>query len=408
MRKSFGLLALSVAAFVILGMPKSAFGVAWPSVAGDLGRSVADLGLVIALYVVGYFLASVGTGFLSHRLSMGCVLMIAGGLATVSLVGYATAGRWAWLLVAALGLGLSGGLIDVGVNAVVAVHHGARAMGMLHAGFGIGATLGPLMMTTFLETNVSWRVGFAVLALAQGVLAIFYLRTRREWNVEPPEDGSSRTVRTDRKALLGGALVMFALYAGVEVGTGQWAYTLLTEGRGVSTAAAGVAVTSFWAGLTVSRLALGVIGHRVAIQRLLGGSSLLVLVGVVAFWLNPVEWVGLLGLVVMGLALGPIFPLQTTLTPSRVGVAYTPTAVGYQLAAATVGAAVIPGGLGIVVSRFGLEVVGLVLMVTAVLLAGSIELLRRLSAGSNAAPPVDPPTPKRVLPRNEGPALGSD
>ena len=173
------------------------------------------------------------------------------------------------------------------------------------------------------------------------------------------------------------------MYAGVELGTGQWAYTLLTEGRGVSTAAAGVAVTAFWAGLTVSRLALGVIGHRVAIQRLLGGSSLLVLLGVVAFWLNPVEWVGLLGLVVMGLALGPIFPLQTTLTPSRVGVAYTPTAVGYQLAAATVGAAVIPGGLGIVVSRFGLEVVGVVLMVTAVLLAGSIELLRRLSARSS-------------------------
>jgi hypothetical protein len=66
-----------------------------------------------------------------------------------------------------------------------------------------------------------------------------------------------------------------------------------------------------------------------------------------------------------------------------VGVAYTPTAVGYQLAAATVGAAVIPGGLGIVVSLFGVEVVGGVLMVTAVLLAGSIELLRRLSARSS-------------------------
>ena len=145
-----------------------------------------------------------------------------------------------------------------------------------------------------------------------------------------------------------------------------------------------------------------------AIQRLLGGSSLLLLVGVVAFWLNPVEWAGLLGLVVMGLALGPIFPLQTTLTPSRVGVAYTPTAVGYQLAAATVGAAVIPGGLGIVVSRFGLEVVGVVLMVTAVLLAGSIELLRRLSARSNAAPSVNPTMPKRVPPENEGPASDFD
>jgi fucose permease len=359
-------------------MPKSAFGIAWPSVAGDFGRSVGDLGLVITVYVVGYFLASVGTGYMTRHFSMGSLLMIAAGLATVSLVGYATAQRWMWLLVAALGLGLAGGLIDAGVNAVVAVHHGARAMGMLHAGFGIGATLGPLMMTALIETDASWRIGFVVLAVAQGILALFYLGTRREWNIEPPRDDSSQVVRTDHQAVLWGALVMFALYSGVEVGTGQWAYTLLTEGRGVSTAAAGGAVTAFWASLTISRLGLGAIGHRVSVHRLLGSSSVLVLVGAGALWLNPVEWAGLVGLVVMGLALGPIFPLQTTLTPRRVGVAYTPTAVGYQLAAATVGAAVVPGGLGVLVSRFGLEVVGLVLLVTAVLLVGAIEVLRRI------------------------------
>ncbi|MDH3398489.1 MAG: hypothetical protein OEM81_11770, partial [Acidimicrobiia bacterium] len=88
--------------------------------------------------------------------------------------------------------------------------------------------------------------------------------------------------------------------------------------------------------------------------------------------------------------LGPIFPLQTTLTPSRVGAAFTPTAVGYQLAAATAGAAVIPGGLGILVTHFGLEVVGVVLVVTAVMMAGSIEVLSRASAGSERTGPTEP------------------
>lgn len=359
-------------------MPKSAFGVAWPSVATEFDRSVGDLGLVITIYIVGYFVGSVGTGLMTRRFSVGSLLLIAAGLATVSLVGYAAVTEWLWLLLSAAGLGLAGGFIDAGVNAVVAVHHGARAMGMLHAGFGIGATLGPLVMTTLIETDTSWRIGFVILAVAQGVLALFYLRTRREWNVEPRTVDQPGTVGTDQKPVLWGALAMFGLYAGVEVGTGQWAYTLLTESRGVSTAAAGGAVTAFWAALTVSRLGLGVIGHRVSIDRLLGSSSFLVLVGVVVFWLNPAEWAGPAALVVMGLALGPIFPLQTTLTPQRVGVAYTPTAVGYQLAAATVGAAVIPGGLGILVSQLGLEVVGSVLVVTAVLLVGSIEMLRRL------------------------------
>ena len=98
-------------------------------------------------------------------------------------------------------------------------------MGMLHAGFGIGATLGPLMMTTLIETDLSWRLAFVVLAGAQGVLALLYVRTRVDWNVGVDQTEGSSTVRPDRHGLLWGALTMFALYAGVEVGTGQWAYT---------------------------------------------------------------------------------------------------------------------------------------------------------------------------------------
>ena len=360
-------------------MPKSAFGVAWPSVASDFGRPVADLGSVIAVYVVGYFIAAAATGWLTRRFSVGALLMFASTLATVSLIGYAVAPAWVWLLVAVIGLGLAGGVIDAGVNAVVAVHHGARAMGMLHAGFGIGATLGPLMMTTLIETDLSWRLAFVVLAGAQGVLALLYVRTRVDWNVGVDQTEGSSTVRPDRHGLLWGALTMFALYAGVEVGTGQWAYTLLTEGRGMSTVAAGGAVTAFWAALTASRLGLGLFGHRVSIHRLLWSSSVLVLIGAGMLWLDPTEWAGPAALVVMGLALGPVFPLQTTLTPSRVGAAFTPTAVGYQLAAATVGAAAIPGGLGLLVAQRGLEVIGFVLMAATVLLVGSIEVLRRLS-----------------------------
>lgn len=389
MKKPLGLLALSVATFVMLGMPKSAFGIAWPSVAGDFTRSIGDLGLVITVYVVGYFVSSAATGGLSRRYQMGPPLMVAAVLATVSLIGYAAAPNWVWLLVAAGGLGLAGGVIDAGVNAVIAVRHGARAMGMLHAGFGVGATLGPLMMTTLIETNSSWRLGFVMLAVGQGALALLYVRTRTGWDVSV-DLLDAAPARPGRKGIMLGTLAVFALYSGVEIGTGQWAYSLLTESRGVSTAAAGLATAAFWAALTVSRLGLGLVGHRVPIHRLLGGSSLLVLVGVVALWLDPVAWAGPAGLVVMGFALGPIFPLQTTLTPSRVGVAYTPTAVGYQLAAATAGAAVIPGGLGFLVSRYGLEVIGGVLVVTAVLLVGAIEALRRSSAGNESPLPTEP------------------
>jgi fucose permease len=378
MRRPVRLLIVSVAAFVVLGMPKSAFGVAWPSVAEDILRPVADLGLIITVYVVGYFVAAVTTGFVMQRLPVGSLLFWSSALATASLAGYAAASGWIWLLVAAAGLGLAGGFIDAGVNALVAVRHGARAMGMLHAGFGIGATLGPLMMTALVASERSWRAGFATLAVLQGILVLIYLRTRGVWSVAPADRTEVSRLGTGRRTALWGALVVFGLYSGVEVGAGQWAFTLLTEGRGITPAIAGAAVTAFWAGLTVARLGLGIIGHRISVHRVLGSAAVLVVIAAFTFWINPSDWSGVTALVVLGVALGPIFPLQTTLTPERVGLAYTPTAVGYQLAAATVGAALIPGGLGLLVSWWGIEAVGPVLTATAVLMAGSIGLMRRM------------------------------
>ena len=40
-------MALAVAAFVVLAMPKASVGVAWPSMGLDLGRDIGDLGAVV-------------------------------------------------------------------------------------------------------------------------------------------------------------------------------------------------------------------------------------------------------------------------------------------------------------------------------------------------------------------------
>ncbi len=377
MRTSSRLLVLSVLAFVGLGLPKSAFGVAWPSAARDLSRPLAQLGSVITVYIIGYFLTAVTSGDLARRVGAGRLLAAGAVLASVALIGYAAGPSWHWLLASAIGLGAAGGWIDAGINAHVARRHGPRAMGYLHAGFGIGATLGPAGTTALLAAGASWRWGFAVLAAGQGLLAISFVATRRDWDAAGTGSEPVRARATRRLPLLA-ALAMFALYAGVEVGTGQWAFTLLSEGRGTSPAVAGLAVTAFWGGLTLSRIGLGVAGHRAAPERVLSVSALGALIGVLAVWWSPVGWVGPAGLVVMGVALGPIFPLQTTLTPRRTGEAFTSVAVGYQLAAATVGGALVPGGLGALVAWHGIEVVGPVLAVSTALLVISIEVLRRM------------------------------
>ena len=116
--------------FVLLGMPNAAMGVAWPSAADDLGRTLGELGLVTFSYGVGYTISTLVSGDLTRRFTTGPLLVATALVAAGSLATLAMTSTWILFLVATFLLGMAGGLLDAGVNAYVAVHRGARSMGI--------------------------------------------------------------------------------------------------------------------------------------------------------------------------------------------------------------------------------------------------------------------------------------
>ena len=281
-------------------------------------------------------------------------------------------------------LGLAGGMLDSGVNAYVAVHRGTRAMGIVHTGFGIGSTLGPLLVTVFLALGVSWRIAFASLAAADLILALAFLATVSA--IEGNIGGADRRPSAgDNRLILGLSVTVFFLYAGVAAGTGAWTFSLFTEGRGISDGVAGLAVAAYWAGMTVARIALGVFGDRLDPNRVLTVSGIATVASLTVMWLAPTPWFGIVGLIASGVSHGAVFPLEVLLTPRRFGAAFTPWAVGYEIAGANVGVAVLSGSLGLLVGRLGIDVVAPTLVVLALLLWGAMELLRVRSAQASPA-----------------------
>jgi len=366
--------AIAIAAFVVLGMPKAAFGVAWPSVADDLHREIADLGLIVSIFVGGYFTGTLSAGRLINRLGTGAILTAAAGGATVAIGGYAVSGTWPFLLLSAIVLGVAGGLLDAGLNAHVALHRGARVMGWLHAGYGVGSAVGPLMMTGFLAIDAGWRVGFWIIAFLQGAVVVALGFTLRDW--DGPE-GRPPPTRVRHHPVVFLTLLVFLLYVGLEVAAAHWGFTLLTEGHSLSESAAGLAVTGFWISLTGTRVLLGIAGDRTPHALVAGSGAVAALACTTLLWWSPSSWVGPAALIALGGVIGPIFPLQTLLTPLRVGTSATPTMVGYQMAAASLGAILIPGGLGPLVGRFGVEIIAPVLTVAAGGLVVAGEAARR-------------------------------
>lgn len=181
------------------------------------------------------------------------------------------------------------------------------------------------------------------------------------------------------------SVTVFFLYAGVAAGTGAWAFILLTEGRGIGTAVAGIAVAGYWGGMTVSRLALGILGDRIDPDRVLTASGVATVISLFVLWFAPTPWIGIVALIGSGIAHGSVFPLEMILTARRFGAAYTPWAVGYEIAAANVGVALVAGGIGLLVGRWDAAIVAPALFIIAILLLAAIEALRVRSTAQSVA-----------------------
>ncbi|GGO23840.1 MFS transporter [Micromonospora parathelypteridis] len=406
-------LLLAYLAFVSLGLPDGLLGVAWPSTRSDFGVPTEAVGWVLTAGTVGYLTSSVLAGFTLARVGVGALLAGSTVLAGLALAGYSVSPVLAVLVGCALLLGLGSGAVDSGLNAYAAGAFGARHMNWLHAFFGLGVAIGPLIMTGVLSAGLAWRWGYGIVAAAQLVLAAAFVLTVRAWHRGVPAsteasatagtevgaavetgptsaDGAAPVVRvpvrdTLRLPAVWSGLLAFALYVAIEVSAGLWAFLLLTEGRGLSAALAGGCVSAYWGSLFVGRVVQGVVAERLGAGLVLRVSLVGMAVGAALIAVPGPAVLAVLGLVVVGFAAAPVFPLLTLTTAERVGAAHADRAIGMQIGASGLGAALVPAGLGVLIGNTSVQVLGSALLVLALALIVLHEWgARRPTAGPPA------------------------
>lgn len=354
-------------AFVAMGLPDFGHGVAWPDLRGDLHRPLADLGTFLTAGAVGYFVLSTQAGRLARRWGVEGLLIRAALASGAGLLTIAAAPSWPVVLLGSLVSGFGAGGMDTGFNAAVALRADARLMGLLHAGYGAGAAVGPIVAGTSLALGGGWRPAYLVFAGAS-LLLVIPLATTSIGDAPPQQ-----AMGSPKGLLL--PCAAFAVYVAVEVTIGQWAFTSLTEQRGLSDFTASVWVGLYWVALTAGRLWLGLRGHRLLVARLLDVAVVGAAAGSLVLWVGGA--VAPVGLLLAGLSLSVVFPLLMLLTPDRVGEERAAAAIGWQTAASSLGAAGGPVAAGAVLEGVGVEAYGPTALAMSVVLAGTILVLQR-------------------------------
>jgi len=348
-----------------MGVFDGTLGVAWPSMRVELHQPLDALGLLLIYSTAGFLLVNLLLNPVIDRLGVRGALTAGSGLFVVAqlLIGL---GPWPGVVLGAVIWGVASGLVNAAINVYSTVRMSGAAMQVLHGLWGVGTLFGPLLVTASLVSGHSWRPPIVLAACGELVLLAWVL-AGPAWPDPRRNRLGALPFRLSAPLVLG--LAAFFLYTAAEWTGGQWSFTVLTESRGFSTAAAGLVVSSYWTGLTAGRLFSGVAGLRFTTERLLAAGVALAMAAAAGFWLYP-AW-SALELPLLGLGLAPIYPALMKLTLQRVPEATVGLAVGLQTASGGLGSALAPAGVGLAMQRLGLPLLGPLIFALTVLTAAA-------------------------------------
>lgn len=416
---TFILLLIIYLAFVSLGVPDGVMGVAWPEMQRTFAVPFESAGYITAFGTIGSVTSAFLSGHILKRFGTGVVVCFSCALTGASFLGFFLSGHFAFLLLLALPLGLGAGAVDTGLNDYVARNFTSRHMNWLHASWGLGAFVGPMLMTWAIVNTGSWRNGYLGVSIIQLSLSVLFLLSLPLWKLPgkrakldaaaPIEEqqqikiaetaissnSDDTTIRqTFAQHFLGGfgkifrmkgllaGMLLFLFYVGSETAVGLWSASYLRFARDVSVENAGLWVSMFYGSITVGRIIAGIFVNRIGTRKAIWIGVVISIVGFILLMI-PVgtDILCPVALSMIGLGFAPIYPCAMQDAPIFFGKE-SAIAIGYEMGCANIGYAFLPMAVGKIADATTLFVVPIAAFLFLLLCASSYRVLSHVKADS--------------------------
>lgn len=323
--------------------------------------------LVFVLACVGYLLGAVTNVPLSEKHGMGKALII-GSLCQVVAYSIQSPGLPFPVYLICFALNSFGIAIQdsQAIGYVASIKDRAETrMGILAAGYGLGALLAPIVATQFAQAR-HWSFHYLIslgIAISNTIflITVFRFKTYNECLIEigqpAPERGTSshsalRQILSQKTVHL---LAFFTLiYIGVEVTIGGWIVTFIIRARGGG-ATSGYISTGFFGGLMLGRVALLWVNKKVGEHRVLFIYAILAIGLEFVVWFVPSVVGDAVAVSLVGIALGPMYPITMNRAGHVIPQWMLTGSVGWIAGFGQAGSAVLPFMTGALSSRFGIK-----------------------------------------------------
>ncbi|WVQ81604.1 hypothetical protein IAT38_003728 [Cryptococcus sp. DSM 104549] len=339
--------------------------------------------LVIAIIWVTNFVGFIVSGFtnvwISDHFGFGIAAPFGSSMQVLAYALMCWGGPFPLFVIAFIINGFGVGLQDAQVNALTSRLPGANTkMFVMHAFYGFGATVSPLVSTAFVQHMFDtvyyyFAVSLGLAALIMVLLLVtFRLRTddqilgkrgSEEKEVVVGSEGEDATKKQasdsgDKlKRMLKTPVVHFlgfymVLYVGVEITIGGWATSFLLDERG-GNSSSGYVSTGYFGGITLGRIILIPISHYLGPHLSIMIYTLISIALSLIIWFTHTVVGNAICFSITGIFLGPIYPLVMNVVVSVLPSDLHVGTIGWIASLGQAGSAIMPFIVGAVSEKYG-------------------------------------------------------
>lgn len=358
------LLIVIYAAFISLGLPDSLFGTAWPAIYSEFNLPISASALVTVTVSCCTVVSSLFSARVIRRFGTGKVSFVSTLLTALAMAGFALAPNLGTMMLLALPLGLGAGAVDAALNNYVALHYSATHMSFLHCFYGVGVSISPYILSLVITGAGGWRGGYRIVCLLQLAIALLLGMTLPLWGRGKPtatrgEGEKVRALSLGQTLKIPGVKVMGLLFftsCAIEGTCGAWASTYLVEFKHVGVDTAAGIVTFYYVGMTLGRFLSGVLANRLHPWQIIRLGMGVLAVALVVLLLPGSGALCGLGLFLVGLGNGPLYPNFSYLTPDNFGAEVSQSVIGVQMTFASLASMATPTLCGLLGQQWGMGI----------------------------------------------------
>ena len=321
--------------YIGLGIPDSLFGTAWPAIYTEFDLPISYSNFVTGLMYIGTIISSLLSARLTKKFGTPLVVALSTALTAIAILGFSFSQSMIMLCLFSIPMGLGAGAIDNVLNTYVALNYKVTHINFLHCSYGVGVTLSPFLMSLALKNSNNWQGGYRTMFFFQLALTIMCFVSIPVWKKVKEQktlDEETKVVSISQLLKIPIARSSLVIYFGscaIESVCLAWGSTFLVNSKMLTPDKAAQMITFYFIGMTLGRFLSGVLANKYPPKKIIIIGESITLIAIILTFAGIPHIAGV-GLFLIGLGNGPIFPNMTHLTPIHMGRDVSQSFIGLQ------------------------------------------------------------------------------